>query len=366
MKRLFIILISILTILSCTLYSSPPLGASNFPLTESFTKRFEKEIEEISVGNTWIAVLSNNSNILYRPYTLTALDINTLNILWSLEIHIENSLTEFQMANNVLIISSAEKITIIDQYGNQRELKFNVKKTGSITKILESCSDYLYIVAGPKWIFQVYDISQDKTLWSLEVGRTVGRVFCDSTEEIVYVTSDDFVRAYHNISGDLLWEKSNVYGQRVFYESGILYIPVQDNVEDAFTLVAITGASHRILWEKVIPYPPEVKASSSIVIDNLLIYRGYGMIAVDRFNGELAWIIPSAGEEFYGTPIKFNEIIYIKGRATGSVYAISANDGNILGTLRLEDLGWNTSTGDIFALEDGILFNTSHKVLIYK
>jgi hypothetical protein len=271
----------------------------------------------------------------------------------------------FQIVTDILVTASEEQIILIDKQGKKKEIDIDVD-VKKILRILGVYSDYIYIVGGPEWTFEAYDIPQNKMLWKLRVGRKVGEVFYDPAVNMVYITSDDLVRAYDNSSGILVWEKAGAYGQGTLYASGILYVPLQNNVKNTFRLAAIEGRSQETLWEKDISYPVDIKASHATVIDNLLIYRGTGIIAVDKSNGGLVWTTPSVGEEFYDIPAEFNGVIYMKGIGTGTVYAISLDDGIILGHVRLEDIGTDGVSGRIFTLKDGIVFNTRHEIVVYK
>ena len=358
MKKLLLVLTTLPIILSCMLYSSPPLGESNFPLKKVLTTSIKADIQGIAVGDTWIAVRTQDAII--------AFDIDTLKELWTLDIQVSALRENFQMVNDILVAASEEQIFLIDRRGNKKEIDVDAE-VKQIIRMLGAYSNYIYIVGGPEWTLEAYDISQNKMLWKSRAGRNVGDVFYDPSNNIAYLTRNDFVRAYDNSSGKVLWEKRDVFGVGTLYESGILYVPVPTNVEDAFRLAAINGASQESLWEKDIPYPADIRASHSTIIDNLLIYRGDGMIAVDKSDGDLVWTTPSVGDEFYDIPVEFDSVIYVKGLDTGAVYAISLNDGTVIGQTRLEDLGpIDVASGGVYALKDGIVFNTKNEIVIYK
>src|SRR5258706_9788730 len=357
MKKIIAILVILPIILSCMLYSNPSLGESNFPLRKTLTTRIEADIKEIAVGNNWIAVRTDHAVI--------ALDIETLKTLWKLELQVSSSGEGFQMLDDRLITASEEQLILIDKQGNKKEIDVD-PDVKTITRILGVYSDYIYVVGGPEWDLEAYDISQNRMLWKSRIGRNVGNVFYDPIKNIAYLTKGDLVRAYDNSSGKVLWEKVDIYGQGTLYSSGILYMPVQNNIKNTVRLAAVDGANQETLWEKDVSYPADFKASSATVIDNLLIYRGFGMIAVDKSNGNLVWTTLSVDEEFYDIPVEFDGVIYVKGHGTGAVYAISMKDGTIIGHARLEDIGGTVISGRIFALKDGIVFNTINEIVIYK
>lgn len=357
MKKFAIWLIIIPVILSCMLEKNMPLGETNFPLAKARAIAIETKIEEIALGNTWIAVQTENSII--------ALDINTFETLWTIDMQVNVFGEGFQIVDDMLVTISEDQLIIVDRQGNKkvRDLNADVKQ---VVEILGAYPNYVYIVGGSYWSLEAYDLSEDRMLWKSRVGRTVGDVFYDPSNNIAYLTRSTSVRAYDNSSGQVLWERDNVYGQGSLYSSGILYVSVPNNSESRFRLIAINGVSQEILWEKDIPHPADIKATSSTVIDNLLIYRGSGMIAVDRINGNVVWTTPDVGEEFYGIPVEFDGVIYAKGEATGTVYAISFDDGTVLGHTRVDDSGYAEVSGRIFALKDGIMFSTRNEIIVYK
>lgn len=93
------------------------------------------------------------------------------------------------------------------------------------------------------------------------------------------------------------------------------------------------------------------------------------MIAFDRSNGEQVWNIDvhTFGEEFIVQPVEFDGVIYAVGYASNTIFAVSANDGSIIGTANLEsENSFGVLYGEVFKLKDGILFNTSDAVVVYK
>ena len=105
MKKIVLLLMLLPVILACMLYSSPTLGEVNFPLKKTLTMPIDADIKEIAVGDSWIAVRTDNAVI--------ALDIDTLKTLWTLDIRV-NALGEgFQMRHDRLITASEEQLILI-------------------------------------------------------------------------------------------------------------------------------------------------------------------------------------------------------------------------------------------------------------
>jgi outer membrane protein assembly factor BamB len=358
MKKLVLAITFLPILLSCVLYSTPPLGDTNFPLKKSQSIPIGETIRDIAIGDTWIAVQTNNSII--------GLDIDTFATLWKIDVRVNVFGEGFKIVGDRLVtISEGQKLILVDRNGNKEEKALDDDVT-TVVRIPGIYPDYVYVVGGSYWSLEVYDLVQDKMLWKSKVGRSIGPVFYDPANNIAYLTKDDSITAYENSSGKVLWKKENVYGRGALFDSGILYVSASSSVEGAFTLAAIEGVSQATLWEKDIVRPTDIKASDQTLIGNLLIFRGYGMFAIDKTNGELVWTVPSIGEEFIETPVEFNGLIYIR-EDTGSVFAISLKDGTIIGHVKLEERDRSDKVyGGVHTLRDGIVFNTKNDLVIYK
>jgi len=78
MKRIIPVLLILPIMLSCILYKTPQLGETNFPLKQVATIPIDGAIEDIAVADSWIAVHTHDDKI-------TAIDIDTQEILWSID-----------------------------------------------------------------------------------------------------------------------------------------------------------------------------------------------------------------------------------------------------------------------------------------
>lgn len=358
MKKKFLLLFCLLATVACMSYPKPPLGEQNFPLERDSTIPVDGRIQEIAVADSWMAVHTEDKII--------AIDIDTQVELWSMDFEVITYGTGFITNNDNLIAASSNQIVIINKLGKKREINLD-SDVKTITRILTVSSNYLYVVGGPKWTLETYDVSTNKMLWKMDVGRTVGKVFYDSLNDVAYLTNDDSLRALDNLSGKLLWEMKGVFGQSTFFREGILYVSEPTNVENAYKLTAIKALDQKKLWEKDIVKPINYSVSNRTIIDNLLITSGYGMIAINITNGEEVWAISEIGEEFYTTPVYLDGVLYVKGLATGAIYAISVSDGAILGHARLENISsFDVASGGLDILKDGIVFNTRNSIIIYK
>lgn len=358
MKKFVLAITSLPILLSCVLYSTPPLGDTNFPLKKFQSVPIGETIRDIAIGDTWIAVQTNDSII--------GLDIDTFITLWKIDVRVNLFGEGFEIVGDRLVtISEDQKLILVDRKGNKEEKALDDDVT-TVVRIPGIYPDYVYVVGGGYWSLEVYDLAQDKMLWKSKVGRNIGPVFYDPANNIAYLTKGDSITAYENSSGKILWKKENVYGSGALFDSGILYVSASSSTEGSFMLAAIEGINQATLWEKDIVRPADIEASTSTLIGNLLIFIGYGMFAIDKTDGELVWTVPSIGEEFIETPVEFNGVIYLR-ENTGTVFAISPEDGTIIGHVKLEERDRSDKVyGGVHSLKDGIVFNTKNALVIYK
>ena len=358
MKKIALALLTLSIMLSCMLYASPQLGELDFPLKKVLEFPMEGVIKEIAVADTWIAVEAYDA--------IVALDINTQEPLWSMNMETNDYGESFKMINNELFVASQDHIILIDRQGQKKEINLEPNDdTINIIRVASVYPGYLYVIRGSAWTLEVYDIAKNVLLWKMVVGRSIGKVFYDVSNNIVYITIDESVRAFDNSSGTLLWEKNEVLGQGILFESGILYVPVITKLDNVYRYLAIDLAAQKTFWEKEIFKPSDFKAIHQTIINDLFVISGNGMIAIDKASGNQMWTTPRVGEEFYTIPIEFEGTIYVQGNSTGAVYAISPDNGAVIGHVRLEDRGLDTASGGLYALKDGIVFSTRNAIVIY-
>ena len=355
MKKIVIMLLILPIMLSCMLYAEPPLDESDFPLKQVLVLPVDGDIQGIAVADTWVVVHTYDKII--------AMDIDTQKTLWSMDFQVITPHGKgFLMNNDTLIAASFDQIIVVNKLGEKKEINLD-PDTKTITKILGVYSNYLYVVGGSEWTFAVYDISKNIMLWKMFVEREISDVVYDVSNNVVYVPTFS-LRAFDNLSGKLLWEMGGI-GAIGDSEVDILYVFSQTNIDNSFGLAAIDTVNQKKFWEKDIAISSSYSVSNLTIIDNLLIISGSELLAINKSNGEQVWATASVGEEFY-TPVEYDGVIYVKTGATGSVYAISPDDGAVIGHVRLEDIGFGVANGGVYKLKDGIVFNTRNAIVIYK
>jgi outer membrane protein assembly factor BamB len=361
MKRINLAFLILPFIFSCVLYSTPPLGEINFPLKRVKQIPIGGDIGKIAVGNTWIAVQTRDA--------ITALDIDTFETLWTLNIQVSPFGEGFQLVDDMLITASEKQVVILDKHGSKKEIDVD-EDVKPIIKILEVNSGFIYVVGGPKWTVEAYDSSRNAILWKKRVGRGIIDVTYDSPTKLVYVTIDDTVYVNDNLTGEFLQKAPRRFGEHLI--NRILYTltnSAKDDMGNHYEISAVDTETQKTLWQNSFILPADNYVGDLLALGDLLIFSGDGMIAFDKSNGMQLWRIDvhTFGEEFLVPPVEFDNTIYAMGYASNTVFAISPDNGSIIGTANLEgDSVFGAHYGEVFGLKDGILFNTSDSVVIYK
>lgn len=365
MKRIIPALLVLPIIFSCVLVKTPPLGEHNFPLKQVAKISIEGVIN-IAVGDAWIAVST--------PENIVAMDINLQKILWTIKFSVDGY-SKFQIVNDVLFAASQDQIIMVDKQGNEREialapLQETFSSSINIIKLISVYPNYLYVIRGSTWNLEAYDISKNTLLWRKQVGRGISDVSYDSLNQLVYVTVGDVVYVDDSLTGEFIQKMTRRSKEHLV--DGILYSLTyldSSNAETHYEISAVDAATQKTLWQNSFVLPANNRVGDFLTFDNLLIFSGDGMVAFDKSSGEQIWKIDvhTFGEEFYFPPVEFDNVIYAMGNASGTVFAVSKDDGSIIGTANLEqDNFLSASSGEIFRLKDGILFTTSNSVVIYK
>jgi outer membrane protein assembly factor BamB len=347
------------------------LGETNFPLKQVATISIDDVIEDIAVGDTWIAI---------RTYhTITAIDIDTFEKLWDIDKQVSTFGEGFQIVNDILVAASKEQIFLIDRQGQQRDFNLKPRKAQiNVIRLAAIYPGYLYVFRGDSWILEAYDISNDVLLWEIYRGRPA--IIYDATTKIAYAIRHDLISAVDNQSGKVLWQQRRqekrilpssftlgVLGATL--DANVLYVYERTKDRDYYRITAIDVKTQKELWIKDFTFSVNRSLTHFAVIDDLLLANGgKGMIALNKFNGEQVWETSELGEGLVTRPFKVDDVIYAMGVASSTVFAISSYDGSLIGTVNLESdsaFGVDPSK-NLYYLNDGIVFNMRDTVVIYK
>lgn len=366
MKKNVLALLILFVTFSCVFVSAPPIGEHDFPLKQVAKLSVEGVIKKIAVGDTWIAVSTSEKII--------AMDIDVQKILWRISFSTD-SYSKFQIIDDKLFAASNDQIIMVDRQGLEKEIALapfqeTFPSSINIIKLIAVYPNYLYVIRGLNWNLEAYDISKNAMLWRKQVGRGIVDVSYDPMDKFVYVTIDDTVYVDDNLTGEFIRKTERQFGKHLV--DGVLYTLTNIANTDAevhYKISAVDTITQKMLWQNGFVLPTNNYVGDFLTVDDLLVFSGDGIVAFDKSNGEQKWKIDvhTFGESFDAPPVEFNNVIYAMGYASNTVFAVSADDGSIIGTANLEkDISFDTSYGEVFRLKDGILFNTSNSVVIYK
>jgi outer membrane protein assembly factor BamB len=363
MKQLGLYFFSVLLLVSCI---SIPMNRipveSNFPLKQDKIFSTSDVIERIAVSESWLAV--------YTPGTVTAIDIETGKPLWQMNLMIQSDdPLSFLMKDSSLIATTTNQVWMIDKLGQKEKLNIESEdvKTKSIIRVASVYTDNMYINRFPDWRLEAYSISQNRKMWDMSVGRGSTDVFYDESRGIAYVaTRYNSFYAIDNETGDVLWQNDRST-LRATYQSGVVYIVEKGDRSRELRISAFNVGSQATLWQNQIEFDPSVYFVK--IINDLVIIGGDGgLLAMNKTDGSRAWQT-SYNESFMSEPVEYDGIIYDKG-TSHTVYAISPDNGSLIGQVTLErsksiEPMYDLISG-VYKIKDGIVFNTSHDVFLYK
>lgn len=353
-KQKIINLFWILSILSCNMpsISNREYQETNFPLKQYKVFEVRSSIQNVAAADTWFVIQS--------PSTLMAVDINTGKSIWTKYNFLSDIESEFLILNDTLYVSSYDKMLTVDKFGNEESINLN-SNTGDVIRFIAKYDNYVYLIRGPLWILEAYDISQNNFLWKLSVGKGQTSVFYDKDSGTVYIVTVDSVIALNNKTGIELWQRRRKTTYSTF-DMGIIYLCSQFYDSSIYKLDTLDTETQNRTWENEIKLQDSVEVHDISVIKNLLLISARNSIlALDKTSGEFFWR-SSFDDIFYTKPIEFNDILYTKG-SSGVIYAISLANGSVLG---YKETIKNEFVTGIYRLSDGILFNSDTTVYIYK
>jgi outer membrane protein assembly factor BamB len=362
MKKIlkWLILLSFVSLASCT-STSPPLGNYDFPLSQHVSIPIGENIEEIAVLDSWIAVGTTNQII--------AIDIYTYKQLWSRKFSVINySEPGFRVIGDDLVAASLDEVIVINKFAETREINLDLNGN-TITYLAGASPNYVYIIQGPKWTLDVFDTSKNELIWKTDVGRGSEVVYYDPVRDTLYAPTNGLIIAFDNSTGRLLWQKDGDVWKSTF-EDELLFTFEDVNNNDGFRFLATNIESQDEVWEKSVVFEASNDINYlKILGDQLIAGSGRGLIAYDKLNGSEVWHILEREERFNTPPVELGGILFVKA-ASNTVYAVSPEDGVIIGSLKLEEPDSFEKNFQIYAgvykLEDGIVFNTRNEILVYK
>jgi hypothetical protein len=361
-KKTIVVTLILLTTLSCSLFGYPPAasGDKDFPLVRFLTFPVNGTIREMAVGDTWLAY--------HTMKEITAIDLDTQKVIWQMDFPVIESEEGFQIIGDQLIASSRSQIISLDRQGNQVNL-LTLKPADSseyILKVIGLYPNYAYVILGPMWTLEAYDIANKVVLWKTD---RMENAFYEPLTNIVYaITRAGNIQAIDNNNGTTLWQHSGNVVQST-YSEGILFLYEHIKGDSRYELSAFDVKSQQELWRTNFTNISADNVYKLTTINQLLLIgTESGLLAFDRHSGTNIWTA-NIGEPIDTSPIEFNDLIYVKGIYNRAIYALSPINGSVIGVADMENETFSMSadiyTG-VYQISNGIIFCTTNSIFIYK
>lgn len=359
-KKTFIAILISLSLISCTpIDASLTGGDKNFPLIQAFVFPKHGETRGIAVGDGWFA---------YRTMDeITAIDIASLKTLWREKFRAISSGEGFQIINGRLIAISNDQVVSWDRQGQRDEL-LSLDSGDSSVGIIKTpllYQNYAYIIRGPLWTLEAYDISNKVLLWKTD---GIEDAFYDPAMNVAYlITRQGDIQARDNKNGELLWQRSGTVVHGV-YAADVLFLYELIKSDGHYEMSAFDVRDQKELWRKNYTNISENDVYKLTVLNQFLITSTRsGLIAFDKHSGVQVWEA-KVGEPIETSPIELNGIIYAKGVFDRAIFALSPVDGSIIGVSDLENesifSGGDIYTG-VYKISNGIVFSNRNAIYVY-
>lgn len=356
-KKIYNIVLLFLFLGACS-SSSFTSEEENFPLKQSLAFTSSEDIYSIGA--------SNNVLIFSTFGTVQSVDTPTFETIWKIDNFLLNS--EIAFTDGYTVLMSNEEVLLISDKTEIRRLNLSEKRKNNIE--LTAIGNYIYVVRGGFWDLEVYDILENKMIWDVKVGRGGADIYYEPSLDIVYVVTYSAVSAFQNSTGNLLWERE-IKVDFSAYANGMLFLVKDDSVSRKYTILTLDTSTGGEVWRSEYKYSlPIYVEGIGIFQDTLILNAHYLLVAFDASNGLYKWETSENNAVFYTKPVLLRENLYIKG-SNKKVYAVSLNDGEIIGSVQLEPYmniglmpGYEADSG-IYLYRDGIVFKTRDSIVYY-
>ena len=323
-KKIIPIVVAIfLFVISCNLFQPDVnITSSNFPLKEQWSSIFDHAVYNLGVADDWVAVGQSNG--------ITAIDTESGKTMWKLDFQLDHD-SLLLISNDELVAASSSQLFVINKTGEIIHT-INLRPKQS-TEVVAMYADYVFVYRRADGLLEAYSIQNEKLAWYVITHRGGVSVNFDSRTNTVYITSSSFVSANKITDGSEIWKK-DIVGRTGILDSDTFYYFSELSPAIGY----ITAANERDgseLWKIDEHFSIRTTIYNLTITGNLLVAStDYGLIAFDKNNGNELWQ-SETNDFFYGNPIPFDDILYIRGTNTDTIYAINPQSGIYFGYLYL-------------------------------
>lgn len=313
------VILLILVASRCQYLSEPVVGGA-FPLKEHW--RFEADSEivtEPGVGGGKVVVRTGRNVYM--------LEARTGSLLWNASVPPDVEPSSPMIGDGLVVIGHQDGVKALDvNTGHVMWVSQNAT-CAPASVVPAAISETMIYVVRYHCDVQAYDRKTGALIWDVDLpgGRSGASLFLDQ-DKIYLATSAGVLQIRDSTSGALIEEMRGQISMFAAYQAGILY-----GFNEASALVAFDTRTRTMLWKSQRPkesYAPLLTRQRLLVPTN-----GGQPLAFDAQSGKLLWVA-QVDSDRYQTPAVLSDTVYIRGIATGKVYALSIQDGGELGYLR--------------------------------
>ncbi len=301
-------------------YLNEPVVKGVFPIKERW--RFEVDGEIVTEPS------GDGSKVVIRTRRkVYALDARTGSRLWDVaapsEIYPSPPLT----GNGQVVIGYQDGVKALNVDTGQ-VMWVSQNPTCAVAPVVPSAfSETMVYVVRYNCDIQAYDRETGTVVWedALPGARSGANLFLDDGK-IYLVITGGILQVRDSVTGKLIEEIKGQIDRPATFQAGILY-----GFNDVGKLVAFDTRTETVLWQSQKlgeSYAPLLAGQRLLAPTN-----GGQPMAFDAQTGNLLWAAQTDSDR-YQTPAVLRDIVYIRGIATGKIYALSIQNGVELGYLR--------------------------------
>jgi outer membrane protein assembly factor BamB len=302
------------------LLPSGKVEAYGFPLTEKW-----QFVADSEIGG---APVFYEGSIAFRTtQRLYVVDAATGALQWSTDLPHQSDPAPPVVANGIVVVTHPEGITAYDIVSGDK--RWQVKESWELTRYSPAAANDEVLVIAELYI-SVYDIRTGELLWRIinPEWRTSASASVNRRE--LYVLLWGELQAYDVKTGKLLWHDTNSAWRPSFsvLDDDTLYLKSEEG------LGAFSIQENETLWLR-----EDIDASRYPVTkqgDRLIIGTHFARpVAVNASTGRTVWEATEAASDLYQTPLVMDDIVYIRSLFRNRIYALSLQDGSVIGYLQL-------------------------------
>jgi outer membrane protein assembly factor BamB len=306
--------------LTAGLLPSGKVEAHEFPLAEKW-----QFVADGKIGGT--PVFYQGSIAFRTSQRLYVVDAATGTLQWSTDLPPQSDPAPPVIANGIVVVTHPEGITAYDIVSGDK--RWQIKENWDVARHFPAAAgEDLVVVVGLN--VSIHDIHNGKQLWRIaEPGLHSFTVASLSDSKLIVILSGQ-IQTYDARTGKRLWSDTDKVWRPSYsvLEDNILYLSTEEG------LGAFSIQENETLWLR-----EDIDASRYPVTkqgDTLIIGADFARpVAVNALTGRTVWEATEAATDLYQTPLVMDDIVYIRSLFRNRIYALSLQDGSVIGYLQL-------------------------------